>query len=252
VRPLIAAAPAQDRPSTAAFRGGRVVSPPPTRRGARRAFRAAALRANVPRMRTLAALAALLLPALAAPQPTLAARLAFAPAVGDVAANLPVGDALVAQLPLQLDGLWRTGPFSAGAYASFGLGRTAAPLCADGAGCSGSSVRAGVQAIWGFPAPPRWPAPWTGAGIGWEWTSWRRERLGSETSWRYGGPEAFLQGGAEWPLGQRVALGPFALVGLGRYTTASLDTAVASASADLGERAFHAWIHLGVRCRVDL
>ncbi len=204
-------------------------------------------------MRTLAAVAALLLPALAPAQPTLAARLAFAPAVGSVAADLPMGDALQAQLPLQLDALWRLGPFSAGAYVSAGLGLVGAAACADGADCSGSVVRVGVQGIRDLPAlRPGWPAAWAGAGLGWEWARWRRERLGSETSWGYAGPEALVQGGAEWRLRGRFALGPYALVGVGRYADASLDTPVASASADIGHRAFHAWIHLGVRCRLDL
>jgi hypothetical protein len=203
-------------------------------------------------MRTLAALAALLLPALAAARPTLAARLAFAPAVGSVAKHMPMGDALEAQVPLQLDALWREGPISAGAYASFALGRVDAPTCADGAACSGSAVRVGAQGSWTFPASLRWPTAWVGAGLGWEWTSWRRERLGSETTWGYGGPEAFVETGAEWPLGERFALGPYALVALGRYADASLETSVASASTEIGKRAFHGWVHLGVRCRVDL
>ncbi len=206
-------------------------------------------------MRIAATLAALLLPALAGAGggPTLAARVAFAPAVGSVAASLPMSEGLQAQLPLQLDALWRFGPFSAGAYTSVGLGLVGAAACADGADCSGSAVRVGVQGIRDFGARgPGWPAAWAGVGLGWEWARWSRERLGSETSWSYGGPEALVQGGAEWRLGRRLALGPYALVGLGRYASVSLDTPVASASADVGERAFHAWIHLGVRCRLDL
>lgn len=198
------------------------------------------------------ALAALLVPALAAAGPVLAARAALAPAAGSVAAHVPMRDAIEAQVPLQLDALWREGPFSAGAYASLALGRISVATCADGADCSGSALRVGVQGIWAFPPPRGWPAPWAGAGIGWEWTSWSRDRLGSETTWGYAGPEAFLQAGAEWPLGARVALGPYALVAVGRYSSASLETPVASASSGIVERAFHAWIHLGVRCRVDL
>jgi hypothetical protein len=203
-------------------------------------------------MRKLAVLAALLAPLTAAARPTLAARVAIAPAVGSVASNVPMGDVLQVQLPLQLDALWREGALALGAYGSFGIGWPSAAVCAEGAECSGAALRLGLQGTWALPPPPRWPQPWLGAGVGWERASFRRERLGSASSWRYGGAEAFLQGGVEWSLGGRFALGPYALVALGRYGSASLETPVASASADLVDRAFHAWFHLGVRGRVDL
>lgn len=203
-------------------------------------------------MRSLALAAALLLPALAAARPTLAARVGIAPAAGSVAADLPMGDVLQLQVPLQLDALWRDGALAVGAYGSWGIARSSQAACGDGADCSGQGLRAGVQGTWTLPPPRGWPLPWIGAGLGWEWASFRRARLGSASTWRYGGPEASLQGGVEWVLGGRFALGPYALVALGRYGSATLETPVASASADLVDRAFHAWFHLGLRGRVDL
>lgn len=197
-------------------------------------------------------LAAMLVPGLAAARPTVAARAAFAPAIGGAAEHLSMDEAIGMQLPLQLDALWREGRLAAGAYASLALGRVSVAACTDGAECSGSAFRLGAQATWALPPPRGWPAPWIGGGLGWEWISWSRDRLGSETARGFAGPEAFLQGGAEWSLGARVALGPYALLAIGRYARASVETPVASASSDVGERAFHAWIHLGVRCRVDL
>ena len=67
---------------------------------------------------------------------------------------------------------------------------------------------------------------------------------------RYG-PELSLQGGAEWPLAGRFGLGPFVLLGFGRYARESLDTSFASSSAEIGRKAVHVWVHDGVRGRID-
>lgn len=197
--------------------------------------------------------AALLLPALARGQPSAALRLSWAPALGDVARGVPMSDAMSSQFPVQLDGLWRLGAVSAGAYASWGLGLVPAQTCGAGADCSASTVRAGVQGTYALP-PFRATrvVPWAGLGLGWEWAYQRRERLGSRTSWRWSGPELALQGGADWPLGGRYALGPFLQLAFGRYGDVALDTSAASASAEIGARAVHAWIQMGVRGKIDL
>jgi hypothetical protein len=203
-------------------------------------------------MRRLSLLAALLLPAAASARPSLSLRLGYAPAVGSVAADVPVQDGLAAQLPLQLDALWRFGPLSAGAYGSWGLGRSNGEACGDGADCGGSAVRVGVEGLYALDARLAGATPWVGAGIGWEWIARTRERLGSETVWGWNGLEALVQAGAAWHVGRRYSLGPYALVAVGRYATESLETSAASASAPVEDRALHAWIHLGVRGTVDL
>jgi hypothetical protein len=203
-------------------------------------------------MRTVL-LAALLVPASAAARPTLALRLAFAPALGEVARYVPMSEAVQAQVPLQADALWRLGPFAAGAYASYGIGQVPSDVCGAGASCSAAAIRAGAQGLRAF--SPLWregPIPWAGAGLGWEWASQRRERLGAETETTWNGPEAVLQAGAEWALGARLAVGPFVQLAAGRYLDVSVDTGEASASARIGDRAFHGWIHVGVRGALGL
>lgn len=202
-------------------------------------------------MRRLILLAVLLLPASARARPSAALRLAFAPAIGDVAEAMPMSDVIRAQVPLQLDLLWRTGPLSAGAYASWGLGRGG--ICDPGASCSASDLRVGLEGLYAFPPLGRAGiVPWAGLGLGWEWTSRRRERLGNETSYTWNGAELALQGGLEWPLAGRFSLGPFVQVAIGRYGRVALDAPEGSASAEIGSKAVHAFIHLGVRGKVDL
>lgn len=204
-----------------------------------------------------AAAAALVAAALALPsgvraQPTAALRLSYAPALGDLARGVPMSDKLISHVPLQLDLLWRSGPFSAGAYGSWGLGQVSSDACGAGASCSASVVRAGVQGLYAFgPFGGSRIVPWAGLGLGWEWAFQSRERLGSRTSWTWSGAELALQGGAEWPIAGRFALGPVLLLGFGRYAREALDTSVASGSAAIDAKAVHVWIHAGVRGRVD-
>lgn len=205
-----------------------------------------------PRLATPLLVAALLLPAAARAQPSLALRLAYAPALGDLARGVPMSDAMSSQIPVQLDLLFRFGMASAGAYGSWGLGQASGDACKAGASCSASVVRAGVQALWAFePLGETRIVPWAGLGLGWEWAFQRTERLGSRISTTWSGAELAVQGGAEWPLAGRFGLGPFVLLGGGRYAREAVDTSADSGSADIGTKAVHLWIHVGVRGRVD-
>jgi hypothetical protein len=202
--------------------------------------------------KALSLAAALLLPVAASAQPSLSVRLAYAPALGQLAPRVPISDVVGAQVPVQLDALWRFGPLSAGGYASWGFGQVTQRGCDDGADCSASVLRAGIQATYLLPRPAGVFFPWAGAGLGWERLSERRSRLGRETTHAWSGLEGLLQGGVEWPLGRRITAGPFAAVAIGRYRDVALHTSVESASSEIRAPAVHAWIHLGFRGSVDL
>ncbi len=205
-------------------------------------------------MRTLL-VAALLLPTAAAAQRGVGVeaglRVAWAPAFGSAARLVPMSEAIPWQVPIQADLLWSSERFAAGGYASWGPGGAPAQACGDGASCSSQDLRAGFQAYGRF---PRWSfgaAPWAGAGLGWEWASQRRERLGAATTTRWNGPELFAQGGAEWRLGRGFGAGPFVLLGAGRYERLSVETGSDTGSADVADRAVHGWLQLGVRGTFD-
>ncbi len=199
--------------------------------------------------RALAAVA-FLVPCAAAAQSALALRLGFAHSVGEVAADLPMSDVVIGQVPVELDLLWRFGRLAAGAYGSYGFGLAGG--CAADASCGASSVRLGALATMAFSSPWRSIGAWAGAGAGFEWTARTTERSGVET-WGYRGAEVLsLQGGMDLSLGRRVALGPFVLLALGRYSTVSLDTPVESSTAEIAGKRFHAWLELGVRGTVEL
>lgn len=195
-------------------------------------------------------LAALLTPAAALARPAVAVRLAFAPSFLEAADRLPMRDVVSSQIPLQLDAVWRLGAaLDAGAYASYGPGFAGG---CRGADCSASSVRAGLQVQRSFAATVAGGLPWLGAGAGWEWATVRRGPPGGEVTWRWSGPEGLVEAGLAWSLGRRVSLGPYLLLALGSYGEVSLDADGGAASSPVGDRSLHAWLHAGVRGRIDL
>lgn len=194
-----------------------------------------------------AALSAALLPAAAgALEPVVALRLGVGAALGSAVRNVPMTDVVPVQVPVQLDLLARQGPLAAGAYGSVGI--ASAGRC-PGASCSAWAARVGLQAIWTF-ARARGPEPWLGVASGYEWVTEARRQGGTVTS-RYGGFEvAAVQGGVEWRPVRWIAVGPYALVSVGRYARYWLDTGVERGSVVIPEKAIHAWLQAGVRGRL--
>lgn len=194
----------------------------------------------------LLALAAAASPARAGPE--VALRVGVAPALGEATGDLPMSEAMRLQFPLQLDAGWRRGPLAAGAYLSWAV--AAGPRCDAGVTCSASIWRTGFAGTWHFPVPSR-ARPWAGAGGGWEWAASSRRNGGTiETTWS--GWELFAQGGVEWRVARRIALGPYATVAAGRYTRYGVETPVESGAAAVLRPAFHFWLHAGVRARLAL
>jgi hypothetical protein len=213
---------------------------------------------------SLAAAAALL--AVAAPcsvdaqpadGPELALRLGVAPALGSIAADVPVEDGVNFQLPVQVDVLWRFGKLAAGLYGSGAWARVGdcagAGAAAGGRSCSASVWRLGVQATRSFDPHLHGAEPWLGLATGYEWARERRATGGTavETTWR-GFELIAVQGGLDWRVAPWAAVGPFLLVGGGRYSGIEMDTGLEAASAEIADKAVHVWIHVGVRGRFIL
>jgi hypothetical protein len=204
------------------------------------------------------ALASLLLPAAAEAAspvtPVVGLRVAFAPAMGDVTPDLSLSSVAAWQLPIQLDAGVRFGRITAGAYGAWALAGVGNASCGAGSSCSASALRLGAQGAYSFHPLQGLAgvAPWAGVALGWERLSHARERLGSRLERTYSGFEGSIQGGGEWAVAGRFAVGPFLQLSIGRYGSMSLDTPEASASADLTSRATHLWLQLGVRGTLSL
>lgn len=195
-------------------------------------------------------LLALLLPTAAAAGPSLGLRLGWAPGSGDASDGNSMADVAASHLPIQLDALWRFGErFSAGAYFSWGValleGEVADRCDTLGADCSVSVFRLGLEGTYAFTQASQRFTPWVGAGIGYEWVRSSVSSAGFSGSQRLGGWEvANVQAGADWPVSRRLAIGPFAMVSIGRYS--SVD------GNEITEKGWHQWLTLGVRGTLDL
>lgn len=194
--------------------------------------------------------AALLLPTAAAARPTLGLRVGYAAAIGDASKDTPMDEVAKAQLPIQLDVLWRfTDRFALGPYFSYGFGVLGNDVADDcdrlGADCSVATLRVGVQGTYVLPQLANRLLPWLGAGIGYEWVRASVSAGAFDTTQSVSGWELFnLQAGADFTLGStKFAMGPYGVFSFGRYSSVD-GNAVA-------EKAWHEWLHLGVRGKVD-
>jgi hypothetical protein len=200
----------------------------------------------------VAAMAAVLVPTASNAQFTLGARLGYAPAGGNVGGDVAMEDLTVkSQIPIQLDAMYRVSPqVAVGAYFSYGVGQVDYPLCSvSGVECSGSDLRLGLQATYTFVTPGSQFAPWLGAGIGWEQASDTIEAGGTKSETSYSGIEFLnLQLGGDFQVNEKFAVGPYAMISFGSYSSAEED----GVSYDITNSSMHEWYGFGIRGKFDL
>jgi hypothetical protein len=201
-----------------------------------------------------AAFAVLAVPLASNAQVSLGLRLGYGVPMGEAQKNADLSDGVKGQIPFQLDAMYHLTPnVSAGAYFSYGfaqVGDEFDEVCdATGVDCSASDMRLGAQAAFTFAQPTAKLAPWLGAGLGWEWGKLGGEVGGVDGSITYSGLEASLQGGADYRLSPKLAVGPFVNLGFGRYSDVSTDGPF---GGDIEEESVHEWLQFGFRGTFDL
>lgn len=194
----------------------------------------------------LAALSLLLLPPAARAQWTAGLRLGYARAGGNAAGGSPMSDGVKGQLPVQLEGgyrVWRD--LTVGAYGSYGPGQVGATC--DGASCSASVLRLGVQASWQF-GRLLGALPWAGAGFGYEWANYKATDGGDQLQVRLRGLELLsVQGGADYPVAGKLLVGPFLSLAFGRYGSLKVTSPLGNSSGGAPNSGTHTWLSFGVR-----
>lgn len=199
-------------------------------------------------------------PAAAAALPPLevGARVGWATALGDAAKDTPMKDfTITSQVPVQLDAWVRLRPaLAAGLYASYGVGfapdTSMFGFCgASGASCSGRAVRAGLQGRWSFGSARRF-VPWAGAGLGWEWATVEGKDAAGTSHVSANGLDVTLQGGGDWRVGPRLAVGPYVQLGIGRYRSGEAQISGTTSSGGVADKTFHGWLGLGIAGRFEL
>jgi hypothetical protein len=200
------------------------------------------------------------------PKPTieLGARTGVALPMGSFASGVQMSDSLDAQVPVQIDLGFRPDPhLFVGAYGSYGFVLPASGVC-QGGNCSGSDVRAGLEAQYHF-RPGRRFDPWLGVGAGYEWlhlASWstgQRDGIDTSTDTNLslrGWEIVNAQAGLDYALCTGVRVGPFVGFSLGQFENESQSSTVRgiehASSTDIQQTALHEWLTLGVRGSFDL
>jgi hypothetical protein len=191
---------------------------------------------------------AVLAPSLSHAQWNIGARAGYMHGFGEADATFSLDDFSRSQIPFQLDVGYRVGDvLILGGYFSYGVGFESGFVkdsCdAGGIDCSASSLRFGGQVLFDFPVI----GPWLGLGLGYESVSVELDGVASvDMSLR--GVEWVLQGGWEFPLMPKFAVGPYASVSMGRYVSFESDVG----DGEIADKSFHGWASVGLRGTFDL
>ncbi len=192
----------------------------------------------------LSVLSVLFVPALADAQVNFGLRLGYALAMGEAGEGDDLSDGIKGQIPVQLDlGFKVTPALTLGGYFGYGFGRLGDEFedCDD---CSARVYRLGAQLEYTF------GAPWLGAGIGYEWASISNDAVDAKMSFR-GFEYLNVQGGMDWNVGDKVWVGPFAMITFGQYSTVSTEN-IGVPGGDIEDKGFHEWVQIGIRGRFSL
>ncbi len=119
--------------------------------------------------------------------------------------------------------------------------------------CSARGYRLGLQVDYAFKTASAM-RPWIGAGIGYEWLSISEDTDGGDVTLSFSGFEFVnLQGGLDWRIGDsKFSIGPFAMLSIGQYSNASIDTPLGDDEEGIEDKKMHQWFQIGVRGRFDL
>ena len=167
---------------------------------------------------------------------------------GDQDAKL--SDTYSGMIPIWLDlGYFVTPNIMLGLYGHYGIGLIAdgEEGCPEGADCSGSVIRFGVQGQYHLSRGQSLD-PWFGLGVGYELASAKFSGGGQDLTVTVKGFEfANLQAGVDFKVADNVAVGPFVSFSLGQYSSQSVDPEIPGLSDDIPNKAIHEWLTLGVK-----
>lgn len=164
--------------------------------------------------------------------------------------------------PLWLDVGYRVAPATTlGAYLQLGVGESGDACEGE---CDWSDLRAGIQGQFRLAAPEASLQPWIGAGLGYEWLSFRTlapvmvtdpetgelVEVRVRTAEKLGGPELLLQLGLDFLVEESLTVGPYVSATLGQYLTDGFKCQpnIGCTAEDAVEGSgFHSWLGVGLR-----
>jgi hypothetical protein len=190
----------------------------------------------------------------------LAGRISYGIPFGKIADDEDYGmrDWFTSQVvPVQLDVGYRvTQRVFVGGYFSYGAVQVGDVCESDkfaDIACDSRDVRAGAEVTYHF-SPPSEDAGWIGGGVGYEWLT-IRQRVEDEgktwDSYTFHGFEVHAQAGYDFSATDYLRIGPYALVGVGRFSATSTafehDVESGRISDPIDDRAQHGWLMFGLK-----
>jgi hypothetical protein len=208
------------------------------------------------RLLRLAALCALLAPAVPSAQVVLGARVGLAFPFGSVQDGLKAKDQLARAFPLELAASWRFDPnWEAGLVGGYAVGSVGDVQSKDcsltGVSCTGHLWRLAARGEWSV-REGAW-RPFTAGLLGWEWDVAKWEESSSnweQTAWN--GWLVGLEAGVDRLVSPHVELGAFLGFSLGQYRSISVKGEVPGFGSYDGSRGVdsptvHTLLSLGLR-----
>jgi hypothetical protein len=154
-------------------------------------------------------------------------------------------------VPIEIAGRYRFTPnLSAGIYFQYAPAFVSSYVCLAAFSCSGSNVRVGAEAVYGF-FPDAFVNPWVSVGSGWEWLNQSVSSQNQTVKKSYSGWEWFnVQVGADFSLSRMFAVGPYLGFFGGQYASGSIDGT--STTIPSANRMFHGWWQFGAKGTINI
>jgi hypothetical protein len=177
----------------------------------------------------------------------------------DGASGDDLGNIFSGQIPIWIDAGYRATPhLYGGAFFQYGVAfladkLTSVAMCNNGMSCSGNDILVGVDFHYHF-SPQETFDPWIGAGIGYEWLNVNLSQGSASASIQTKGWQFLnLQLGGDYKVSPEFGIGPFVMLSLGQFDTASLSgNSGTNQSNSISNQALHEWFTIGARGAFDI
>ena len=156
-------------------------------------------------------------------------------------------------IPFWLDAGYRINPnIYVGAYLQYGIGLVKG--CTSGTTCSGADLSLGLTGEYHL-LPLESFDPWFGLGVGYEllgFTASANDGSGAHETGTDKGFQFLLQGGLDFAVTQKLHLGPFLALAVGKYNSGSTSGTLSTGSGDIMTTSVHELVTIGVRGTFNL
>jgi len=164
--------------------------------------------------------------------------------MGDAAKDGKLSDLFKSQIPIWIDAGYRIDENLFAGIAQL------KEDCPDGADCSASDIRFGLQGQYHL-SPAESMDPWLGVGIGYEMAKSKTSGGGQEVVNKISGFEFLnLQGGLDFQASEGLGVGPFLSLSVGQYSKYKKEAPEilgGNSDGDIEDKGIHEWLLIGVR-----